>query len=323
MKRFAIYFLTILALATGSCFAQSKYPSKPVRFVVGYPAGGIADTIARTLAQKMTEGWGQQVYVDNRPGAAGAIGANIVAKSPADGYTILITAPASQAVVSILNAPLPYDAERDFWPVAKTADIALVLVVNPSVPAKTAKELITFAKAHPTQLTYGTAGNGSFQHLAAELFSIQAGIKMVHVPYKGSPQVLTDLLAGRISLSIDNPATVLPRVKTGELRALAVTSGRHWPAAPDLPTMAEAADLPGYEVIISYGVVVPSGTPNDVIAALNAEITRSLKLPDVQARLSNLGAEAAPSTSAEFGDLIRADTLKWGKLVNRIGIKGS
>jgi len=323
MNTFTKVFVVVLLFATGSCLAQSQYPSKPVRFVVGFPPGGIADILARTLAQKMTESWGQQVFVDNRPGAAGTIGANLVAKSAPDGYTMLITAPASQAVVSILNDPLPYDAERDFAPVSKVADLALVLVVNPSVPAKTVKDLIALVKARPMQFTYGSGGNGSFQHLAAELFSAQAGIKMVHVPYKGSPAILADLIAGRISLSIDNPATVLPRARTEELRALAVTSARPWPAAPELPTMADAAGLPGFEVIISYGVVVPARTPNDVIAMMNGEIGRVLKRQDGKARLSSQGAEAASSTPEELGTLIRADNVKWGQVVKAAGIKAN
>jgi len=194
-------------------------------------------------------------------------------------------------------------------------------VVNPSLPVKTVKDLIALAKTRPMQLTYGSGGNGSFQHMAAALFSAQAGIKMVHVPYKGSPQVLVDLIAGQVFLSIDNPTTVLPQVKTGKLRALAVTSGRHWPAAPELPTIAEAAGLPGFEVIISYGVVVPAGTSNDVIAMLNAEIIRVLKLQDVKERLSSQGAEPAPSSPEQFGALIRADTVKWGQLVKATGMK--
>lgn len=321
MKRLASLIAAILGLAIVACPVQAQYPVKPIRFVVGFPPGGIADILTRTLARKMTEAWGQQVLVDNRPGAAGTIGANLVAKSAPDGYTMLITAPASHAVASILLAPLRYDAERDFAPVSKVADLALVLVVNPSLPVKTVKDLIALAKARPMQLTYGSGGNGSFQHMAAALFSVQAGIKMVHVPYKGSPQVLVDLIAGQVFLSIDNPTTVLPQVKTGKLRALAVTSGRQWSAAPELPTIAEAAELPGFEVIISYGVVVPAGTSNDVIAMLNAEIIRILKLQDVKVRLSSQGAEPAPSSPEQFGALIRADTVKWAQLVKATGMK--
>ena len=311
----------VLGFFPAAGVGQTSYPSKPVRLVVGFPPGGTADILARVLAQKMAETWSQQVVVDNRAGAAGTIGANIVAKSPPDGYTILMAALASQAIAPSLFAAVPYDAERDFAPVSNVAELALVLVVNPALPVKNVKELVALARARPMQLNYGSGGNGSSQHLATELFSMQAGLRMVHVPYKGSPLALGDLVSGQLALSIDNPTTVLPQVRAGKLRALAVTSGRRWPAAPELPTIAEAAGLPGFEVIGWFGVLAPAGTPGDVIAKLNGEIVRILKLADVRQRLSDQGAEAAPSTPEQFGALIRSDTVKWAKVIKATGMK--
>jgi tripartite-type tricarboxylate transporter receptor subunit TctC len=311
MKRLPKLLAVLLLLTAASSFAQSQYPSKTIRFVAGFPPGGIVDILARTLAEKMSEGLGQQVIVDNRPGATGTIAHNLVAKSPPDGYTILMTAPTSHAIVSVMNAPLPYDAEKDFAPVGKVADLALVLAVHPSLPVKSAKELIELAKTKPNALTYGSAGVGAMQHIATELFSTHAGIKMVHVPYKGSAPLLVDLIAGRLSLSIDNPQTVLPRVKSGELRALAVTSKERWFAAPEIPTMAEAAGIPGFDVVLYWGVVVPAGTPKDIISVLNTEIVRILKREDVRSRLATQGVQAAPSSPEEFGNLIRTEFKTW------------
>jgi len=322
MKRLTTLLAVVLVFTTASSFAQSQYPSKTIRFVAGFPPGGIVDILARTLAEKMSEGLGQPVIVDNRPGATGTIAHNLVAKSPPDGYTILMTAPTSHAIVAVMNAPLPYEAEKDFASVAKVAELALVLAVHPSLPVKNAKELIELAKSKPNELTYGSAGVGAMQHIATELFSTHAGIKMVHVPYKGSAPLLVDLIAGRLSLSIDNPQTVLPRVKSGELRALAVTSKEPWFAAPEIPTMAQAAGIPGFDVVLYWGIVVPAGTPKDVISVLNAETVRILKREDVRSRLAAQGVQAAPSTPEEFGALIRAEFQTWtAERVKAAGMK--
>ena len=310
----------VLVSFTAPASAQTPYPSKPIRMLVGFPPGGSADILARTVAQKMTESWGQQLIVDNRPGAAGTIAAAAVAKSPPDGYTILMAALASQSIAPSLFKSLPYDSERDFAAISNVAELALVLVVNPSLPVKTVKELIALAKTRPGQLNYGSGGTGSSQHLATELFSMQAGIKMVHVPYKGSPLALADLIAGQTVLSIDNPTTVLPQVKAGKLRALAVSSSRRWPAVPELPTISEAA-LPGFDVLGWFGVVAPAGTPADVVSKLNGEIVRILKLPDVRQRLSEQGAEAAPSTPQQFATLIRSDLQKYEKVIRAPGMQ--
>jgi tripartite-type tricarboxylate transporter receptor subunit TctC len=311
MKRLIYLVAVAMACTAASAAAQSHYPSKTIRFVAGFPPGGVVDILARTLAEKMSESFGQQVIVENRPGATGTIAHNLVAKAPADGYTILMTAPSSHAIVSVLNAPLPYDAEKDFAPVGKVAELALVLVVHPSLSVASARDLIELAKKKPNELTYGSAGVGAIQHIATELFSTHAGIKMVHVPYKGSAPLLVDLLAGRLALSIDNPQTVLPRVRSGELRALAVTSKERWFAAPDIPTVAEAAGMPGFDVVLSWGVIVPAGTPKEIISVLNREVVKALKQEDVKDRLAAQGVKAAPSTPEEFGRLIRAEFETW------------
>ncbi|MCC6535322.1 MAG: tripartite tricarboxylate transporter substrate binding protein [Burkholderiales bacterium] len=289
--------------------------------LVGFPPGGSADILARAVAHKMTEAWNQQVLVENRPGAAGTIAAAAVAKSPPDGYTILMAALASQSIAPSLFKSLPYDSERDFAAISNVAELALVLVVNPALPVKSVKELIALAKARPGELNYGSGGVGSSQHLATELFSMQAGVRMVHVPYKGSPLALADLLAGQTVLSIDNPTTVLPQVKLRKLRPLAVSSARRWPAVPELPTIAEAAALPGFEVIGWFGVVATAGTPAEVVTRLNVEIGRILKLPDVKQRLSEQGAEAAPSTPQQFAALISSDKQKYAKVVRATGMQ--
>jgi tripartite-type tricarboxylate transporter receptor subunit TctC len=312
----------VLGLGSTAAFAQPAYPSRPIHFVIGFPPGGVVDILARTLADKMSEAWKQPVIVDNRPGATGAIAANIVAKAQADGYTILMTAPISHAIVAVLNAPLPYHPERDFVPVSEVADLALVLVVHPSLPVSNVQDLIALAKEKPNQITYGSAGIGAMQHIATELFSKELGIKLVHVPYKGSAPELLDLVAGRIKVSIDNPQTVLPRVKSGQLRALAVTSKDPWFAAPDLPTIGKAAGVPGFDFQMYWGVVAPAGTPKDIVSALNAQIVRILNEKEVRDRLAAQGVRAAPSTPEEFGRMIHSAFTTWTpEMVEAAGMK--
>lgn len=321
MKHCAYAVIALCGLASSACLAQSQYPTKPIRMIVGFPPGGLADILSRTVALHMSKTLDQQVLVENRPGAGGTIGAGIVAKAAPDGYTILMGALASQSIAPSLFQKLPYDAERDFTPVSKVAEHCLVLVVNPSLPVKNVKALIALAKARPGQLIYGSGGIGSSQHLATEFFNMQAGIKMVHVPYKGSPLVMGDLISGQLALSIDIPSTVLPHIRSGKLRALAVTSLRRWPSISELPTIAEAAALPDFQVIGWFGVVAPAGLPGDVVASLNKEIGRILNLPDVKQQLSDRGVEAASSTPQQFGDLIRSDTIKYAKVIKAAGMK--
>ena len=321
-KLLAFVGCALLAFGSTTSLAQSAYPSKAIHFVIGFPPGGVVDILARTLADRMSTAWGQPVIVDNRPGATGAIAANVVAKSNPDGYTILMTAPISHAIVSVLDAPLPYDAEHDFVPVSEVADLALVLVVNPSLHVSNVQELIALAKAKPNQITYGSAGIGAMQHIATELFSKEVGIKLVHVPYKGSAPELLDLVAGRIAMSIDNPQTVLPRVKAGQLRALAVTSKDPWFAAPNLPTIAKAAGVPGFNFEMYWGVVAPAGTPRDVVSKLNQQIVHILSQEDVKERLAAQGVRAAPSTPEAFGRLIHSAFQTWTpEMVKASGMK--
>jgi len=320
MKRLSTIFAAVaLTLSGGLSFAQSKYPSEPIRLVVGFAPGGAIDILARTLADKMSKGLGQPIIVENRTGATGTIAANHVAKSEPNGYTILMTAPIAHAVVSVLQAPLPYDALRDFVPVSNVAELALVLVVHPSVPVRNVKELIALAKEKPNQISYGSAGVGAMQHLATEVFSREVGIKLFHVPYKGSAPELLDLVAGRISMSIDNPQTVLPQVKEGKLRALAVTSKEPWFAAPDLPPLAIAAGLPDFDLKIYWGVLAPAGTPKDIVSVLNAEIRRALTRDDVKASLAAQGLLTVPSTPERFGSMRRSAFETWTTVA--VGLK--
>jgi len=307
-------------LGCGGAVAQS-YPSKPIRFVVPYPPGGSVDIAARAIGQKLTEAWSQPVVVDNRAGAGGNIGADLVAKSPADGYTLLMGAVATHAINPTLYAKIPYDPVKDFSPVALVVQVPNILVVNPSVPAKTVKELIELARAKPGALNFGSGSTGSTGHLAGELFNTMAGVKMVHIPYKGAAPAMADLLAGQVQLMFDNLANALPNVKAGKLRALAVTTLARSPAVPDLPTIAESG-LPGFDLTTWFGVMVPAGTPPEIVAKLNAEIVRALNTKDMRERLEKMGAEVpANNTPERFSAFIRAEAAKYAKVVKDSGAK--
>ena len=311
-----------LALVFGSAnaYAQS-YPSKPIRLVVPYPPGGPLDIMARAIGQKLTEAWSQPVVVDNRAGAGGNIGADLVAKGPADGYTLLMGAVATHAINPTLYAKIPYDPVRDFTPVALVAQVPNILVVNPSVPAKSVKELIALARARPGYLNFGSGSTGSTGHLAGELFKTMAGVQMVHIPYKGGAPAMADLLAGQVQLMFDNLANALPNVKAGRLRALAVTTLARSPAMPDLPTMAESG-LPGFDLTTWFGLMVPAGTPPEIVAKLNAEIVRALNAKDMRERLEKMGAEPpANNTPEHFAAFVRAEAAKYAKVVKDSGAK--
>ena len=311
-----------LALVFGSAnaYAQS-YPSKPIRLVVPYPPGGPLDIMARAIGQKLTEAWSQPVVVDNRAGAGGNIGADLVAKSPADGYTLLMGAVATHAINPTLYAKIPYDPVRDFTPVALVAQVPNILVVNPSVPVKSVTELIELARAKPGYLNFGSGSTGSTGHLAGELFKTMAGVQMVHIPYKGGAPAMADLLAGQVQLMFDNLANALPNVKAGRLRALAVTTLARSPAMPDLPTMAESG-LPGFDLTTWFGLMVPAGTPPEIVAKLNAEIVRALNAKDMRERLEKMGAEPpANNTPEHFAAFVRAEAAKYAKVVKDSGAK--
>ena len=311
---------TLAILAPQASAAADAYPAKPIRFVVAFPPGGGTDIIARSIAQKLAERLAQQVVVDNRPGAGGNIGTDIVAKSAPDGYTMLMGSAGPLAINASLFASMPFDPVRDLAPVTLAASTPNVLVVHPSLKAATVNELIALAKARPGEINFASSGHGTPAHLAGELFNSMAGVKMVHVPYKGAAPALADLLGGQVQLMFSTMPPALPHVKDGKLRALAVTSSKRSRAMPELPTVDEVA-LPGFEANTWHGVVVPAGTPAAVVVRLNREIVAILHMPEVVARLSGQGAEALGSTPEEFAAYIKSETLKWAKVVRDSGAK--
>jgi tripartite-type tricarboxylate transporter receptor subunit TctC len=311
--------LAAIMIACALPVIAQPYPNKPIRLLVGFAAGGPSDVAARTIAQKLNEKWGQPVVVDIRPGASGNIATEIAAKAPADGYTLLEPAFA-HAVNPSLYSKLPFDAIKDFAPILMFASIANLLVVHPSIPVQSVKELIAFAKARPDQLTCGSAGNGTSSHLAGELMNMMGGIKVTHVPYKGLAPAHTETIGGQLSMMFDGIVTGLPAVKAGRLRALAVTTLKRWQGAPDIPTMSEAG-LAGFEVNSWYGLLAPAGTPREIVMRLNTEVARALREPDARERLYSIGAEPMSTTPEEFGDYINAEMAKWAKVVKAAGIR--
>jgi len=309
----------LLAVAAGA-MAQ-PYPARSIRVIVGFPPGSGADITARVIGAKAGEALAQQVIVDNRPGAASNIAAELAAKAPADGYTLFIGTVAN-TINATLYPRLPFDFARDFAPVALTTAAPNVLVVHTSVPAKSVKELIALAKSRPGQLNYASAGTGTAPHLSGELFNAMAGVRMVHIPYKGSPPAVTDLLAGEVALMFSPSSTVLPHVKTGRLRALAVTTAARLPSLPELPTVAESG-LKGYETITWFGFVAPAKTPQAIVARLNAEIVKVLALPDVRNQFAIQGIEVIGGTPEQFASYIRDEIAKWAKVIRLSGPKAN
>ena len=307
----------LLAVAAGA-MAQ-PYPARSIRVIVGFPPGSGADITARVIGAKAGEALAQQVIVDNRPGAASNIAAELAAKAPADGYTLFIGTVAN-TINATLYPRLPFDFARDFAPVALTTAAPNVLVVHTSVPAKSVKELIALAKSRPGQLNYASAGTGTAPHLSGELFNAMAGVRMVHIPYKGSPPAVTDLLAGEVALMFSPSSTVLPHVKSGRLRALAVTTAARLPSLPELPTVAESG-LKGYETITWFGFVAPAKTPQAIVARLNAEIVKVLALPDVRNQFAIQGIEVIGGTPEQFASYIRDEITKWAKVIRLSGAK--
>ena len=315
MKRVAL----ALALAAPLACAQT-FPERPIRFVVGFTPGGPSDILARALGQKLADSWKEQVVIENRPGAAGNIAAELVAKSPADGTTWLLGNNSILATNQSLYRNLAYDPAKDFAPVALVAIQPNILVVNPGVPASSVRELIALAKAKPGALNYASSGSGAAAHLAGELFKAMTGVEMVHVPYKGAQPALTDLMGGRVQLMFATSASVIPYVKAGRLRALAVTTARRSAAVPELPTVAEAG-VPGFEAITWHGVVVPAATPPALVERINRDIVRALQAPDLRARLESLGAEISTGTPREFAEYIAREIPKWEKVVRDSGAR--
>ena len=307
------------ALVTALAHAQT-YPTKPIRLVVPFPPGGATDILARDVAQKLTEAWGQSVIVDNRPGAGGNIGSELVAKSAPDGYTLEMGTVGTHAINASLYAKMPYDHVKDFTPVILVAGVPNVLVVNPAVPANSVAELVAYAKANPGKLNFASSGNGTSIHLSGELFKVMAGVQITHIPYKGSAQALQDLLAGQVQLMFDNLPPSLPQIKAGKLRALAVTSATRAPALPDVPTLAESG-LPGFEASSWFGILAPAGTPAPIVAKLNAEVANWLATPEAKEKLLKQGANPAGGTPQDFAKHIAAETAKWAKVVKDSGAK--
>jgi tripartite-type tricarboxylate transporter receptor subunit TctC len=307
----------ILAIAAPAALAQT-YPAKPVRLVAPFAPGGGSDFIARLMAQKLTERMGQQVVVENKPGAGGNLGAESVVRSPADGYTILLT-PASYTVNPALYK-LTFDPIADITPIIQLSQGPFVVAVHPSVPAKTLKELVAVAAKSPDKLSYASSGNGSIVHLATEYFLDTAKIRIVHIPYKGSGPALNDTVAGNVQLVFGSVAAALQYVRSGRLRALAVTTAQRIPAAPDVPTVAEAG-YPGYEVINWHGLAGPKGMPREAVTRLNREANEALKSADVEKILGADGLTAAGGTPERFGAIIRSETARWAKVVKQAGVK--
>ncbi len=305
--------------ATSTSSGQA-YPTKPIRMIVPYPPGGTSDIIARILGQKLLDAWGQQIVVDSRPGANGGIGCEIAAKAPADGYTLLVGNMTPIAANPSLYRKLGYDSLRDFAGISLVAAGPNVLVMNPSLPFKSVQELIAYAKANPGKLNFGSGGAGSPAHLAGELFKTLTGVAMTHVPYKGTVLSINDLIAGQIQLVFSDAPIAVPHVKSGKLRALAVTGAKRTPLMPELPTVAEAG-VPGFALDNWWGILAPAATPKSVVNRINAELVRIMQLADVKERFANLGVEAIHSTPAQFDAYIKSEYAKLAKVIKDAGAK--
>ena len=319
MMKIALLLLALVQAALIPCAAWAQaYPSKPIRFIVPITPGGSNDVLARTIAQKLSEAWRQPVVVENKPGAGMNLGADMVAKSPADGYTWLLGAN-NIFVTNPHVGKMPFDVFKDFAPVSQVALVPFVLVVNPALPVKNVAELVEYAKKNPTAVYYGSSGNGSPQQLAAEMLNYTAGIKMQHVPYKGAVPAITDLLGGRIQVFIGAVNSLMPFVKEGKLRLIAGAGGQRFAAFPDLPAIAET--VPGVALDVWLGVFMPAGVPRDIIAKVNADIAQLLQSPEVKANLGAQGIEPAPSTPEALAQTIRDDYARWGKVIREANIK--
>ncbi len=316
MKSFFCLAIVAFALSAG---AAETYPTRPIRFIVPFPPGGGNDTMARTVGYKLSDALGQQVVIDNRAGAGGVIGAETAAHSLPDGYTLFLGGVGSHGVNPNLNPKLPYDPIKDFAPISLIGSAPLLLAVHPSVQAKTVKELVQLAKAKPGALNFASNGNGSSSHLAAEMFKMMTATSMTHVPYKGLSPALNDLLSGQVQLMFSSTVAILPQVKSGKLRPLALTGAKRSSALPEVPTVAEAG-VPGYVTSSWYGVLAPAGTPKPVIDRLSREIIKIVQMPEVRERLAGEGAEPVGSTPAEFAAHIKAELARWSKVIKQANI---
>jgi tripartite-type tricarboxylate transporter receptor subunit TctC len=315
----ALVVLSALAACITPALAQN-YPTRPIRMVIGFPPGGGTDIVGRIVAQKLSEVVGQQVLPDNRGGASGQIAAEIVAKAAPDGYNIMMVHIAALSILPSLVAKLPYDAEKDFAPISLVAIGPNLLVVHPSLPVKTVKDLIALAKARPGQIQYASPGAGTVQHLAGELFKLQAKVDMLHVPYKGSGQSIVDLVAGQVHLDFDSVPPVINHVKAGRLRALAVTSAKRFSLLPEMPTISESG-VPGFDMSTWWGLVAPGAVSKDIVTRLNAETVKLLRQNDVKEKIANVGAEVVGTSPEEFAAFIRSERAKYAKVVKTANIK--
>jgi tripartite-type tricarboxylate transporter receptor subunit TctC len=318
--RTAIALAALCAAAAAAPAAAQQYPAKPVRMIVGFSPGGGTDVVARVISQRLSDWWGQGVVVENRPGATGTIGADVVAKSPPDGYTLLMGHVNSHAIAPNLFKNLPYDALKDFAPVSYVGYVPNVLVVHPAVPARTMKELIELAKSKPGQLNYASSGTGSTQHLAGEMFKQLAGVEIVHIPYKGSGQAIGDLLAGIVAMNFDTMPPVIEHIKGGRIRALAISTPQRLEQLPAVPTFVEEG-MSGFDVTNWYGVMAPGGTPKEIVVKLNTDINKAMKEPDVRARLEQVGTQLRETRPDEFEAFMKAELAKYAKLVRDANIR--
>ena len=320
MKKTILSLLSFLAMQLPFAVQAQAYPTKPVRLLVPFAPGGTTDVLARLLAQKLADSMGQQFVIENKPGAGGNIGAELAVKSPADGYTLVMSFDGTMAINPNTYAKMPFDPQKDLVAVANVAQVPLLIVVHPGVAAKTVGEFVALAKASPGRINYSSAGHGSTGHLTGELFRSRAGIDIVHVNYKGGGQAVQDLLGGQIQMLVTALPTVEGNLKSGKVRALAFTSSKRVPGAPDVPTLAESG-YPGLEVLSWYGIFAPAGTPAEIVRKLNAEINRVLQAADVRERLTALGIEPTGGTPEQFAQVIKTDTARWAKVVGAAGIR--
>ncbi len=316
---FAVGLASLFALAASASAQAQSWPSKPLRIVVGFPPGASADVAARLVAAKMSESLGQSVLIENKPGAGSNIATESVVRAPADGYTLFLGTIANTINAS-LSKNLPFDFGRDLAPVASLASLPNLLVVTPSLGVSTVQELVAAAKRKPGEILYGSSGNGTGPHLSGELFNLMAGVKLTHVPYKGSPQAMTDLLGGRVQAMFAPASTALPHIKAGTLKVLAVSSAKRTGASPELPTIAESG-LPGFETAVWFGLLAPAGTPRDIIERLNREANRALADPAVKTQFAAQGIDGMGGTAEQFAAYIKDETAKWARVVQASGAK--
>jgi len=319
VKRIA-RLLGVVAFALSTFAVAQTWPAKPIKWIVPFAPGGTTDILARTIGEKLTVALGQPVIVENKPGAGGGVGAEFTAKAPPDGYTIMGGTISTHAINASLYKSLPYDPVKDFVPITLIVRLPNLLVVNPDIPAKNVTELITLLKANPGKYSFASSGNGTSQHLSGELFKSMAGVDMQHIPYKGSPPALQDVVGGQVAMTFDNITTAWPLAKGGKLRALAVTTAKRSAVAPDVPTLSESG-LAGYEIGSWQGVFAPAGTPPAIVKRLNAEIVKIINMPDVKEKLIGLGAEPVGNTSEEFAALVKTEVVKWAEVVKKSGAR--